>query len=269
MKKSPQINELSKALTLVQGKIEDAKTDSTNPHFKSRYPSLASVYASCRKLLSEHGIAIVQSPSVTEKGEVRITTLMAHVSDQFIEDSFDLMPKDKSPQAYGSAVSYGRRYALMAMIGIASDDDDGSSASTPYDHSTTQPVSANKNYSQGVSHQKQSVAIKTNPSEFSGDRGYVVTDRQLKRLYAIQMEQGWAKAEVSQYIEKAFNKKSSTELTKGEYDVLCEAIETNNFNAAIQILGGPKTKEPIREMPKAITEEDVPAWVTESQDEFL
>lgn len=129
MKTSENINELALALAKAQGEIKGAAKDGTNPHFKSSYTTLGAAWDVCRGPLAKNGLAVVQSPSTTPEGLVLVTTLLMHSSGQWLEDSFCLAPRDQSPQSYGSAVTYGRRYSLQGMVGIASEDDDGNAAS--------------------------------------------------------------------------------------------------------------------------------------------
>jgi len=126
---SPEIEKLAEALAKAQGQIRNADKDSTNPHFKSKYADLASVWDACRKSLSENGLSIVQ---LTDGGPspVTVTTRLMHSSGQWIESSLTLQPSPSTPQGVGSALTYGRRYSLMAMVGVAPDDeDDGNAAS--------------------------------------------------------------------------------------------------------------------------------------------
>lgn len=132
MQKSEQINELAAALAKAQGEIRDASKDSVNPHFRSSYADLASVWAACRMPLSKHGLSIVQSLSTTDQGSVSVTTMLLHQSGQYLSDTLVLTPRDASPQSFGSASTFGKRYGLMAMVGVApGDDDDGNAASIP------------------------------------------------------------------------------------------------------------------------------------------
>jgi hypothetical protein len=124
---SDQINELAAALAKAQGEIENATKDSANPFFKSKFASLASVRAVITDPLSKHGIAYTQTISNTET-QVTVTTMLMHSSGQWLRDSLSLTPKDDGPQAFGSASSYGRRYALAAIAGVAAEDDDAESA---------------------------------------------------------------------------------------------------------------------------------------------
>lgn len=123
MKTSENIDQLATALTAAQGEIVPAPKDATNPHFKSRYADLSSIWSACRSALSKHGLAVIQTPSVQD-GRVRITTRLIHKSGQWIESELDLKLIQDTPQAVGSAITYGRRYSLSAMVGVVSDDDD-------------------------------------------------------------------------------------------------------------------------------------------------
>jgi hypothetical protein len=125
---SEQIGELAKALAVAQGKITGALKDSSNPFFKSRYADLASVWDACRGPLSDNGLAVVQLTESDDAG-VYVSTTLAHSSGQWIRSRLRLTPKDSTPQGMGSAITYGRRYALAAIVGVAQVDDDGNAAS--------------------------------------------------------------------------------------------------------------------------------------------
>ena len=130
MNRSPEIKELALALSKAQAEIKDASRHGENPHFGSHYATLSDVWDVCRGPLSKNGLSIIQSPSTTPEGAIRVTTLLAHGSGQWLEDSLELYPRDKGPQAAGSAISYARRYSLMSIVGVtaADDDDDGNAA---------------------------------------------------------------------------------------------------------------------------------------------
>jgi hypothetical protein len=128
MPRSEQINELAASLAVAQGAMSVAIKDSTNPHFRSKYADLASVIDAVRPHLSANGICFVQEPT-TEAGMVVVETTLYHKSGQWISSKLSVACKDLSPQPVGSATTYARRYALMAICGIApAEDDDGESA---------------------------------------------------------------------------------------------------------------------------------------------
>lgn len=129
MLKSEQINELATALAKAQGQIEGAKKSSSNPFFKSKYADLAECWNTCREALTANGISVIQMPEeINENGRLNITTMLAHSSGQYISSTLTMTVTKLDPQAIGSAITYGRRYALAAMVGLAQEDDDGEKA---------------------------------------------------------------------------------------------------------------------------------------------
>lgn len=129
MLKSEQINELAAALAKAQGQIEGTKKSSSNPFFKSKYADLAECWNTCREALTANGISVIQMPEeINENGRLNITTMLAHSSGQYISSTLTMTVTKLDPQAIGSAITYGRRYALAAMVGLAQEDDDGEKA---------------------------------------------------------------------------------------------------------------------------------------------
>lgn len=125
---SPEIGELAAALAKAQGAIEGAKKDANNPHFKSSYATLDSIWDACREEITKNGLAVVQSPEGDGTNVVLVTTLI-HSSGQWMRGRLPVKPTKDDPQGVGSAVTYCRRYALAAFVGIAPEDDDGEAAS--------------------------------------------------------------------------------------------------------------------------------------------
>ena len=126
---SEQIDQLAAALAIAQGKITGALKDSANPFFKSRYADLASVWDACRDHLSSNGLAVIQTTETVADSSVTVVTTLAHKSGQWIRGVLTMTPKDASPQAVGSCLTYARRYALAAIVGVAQVDDDANAAS--------------------------------------------------------------------------------------------------------------------------------------------
>lgn len=143
MNKSESIKNLTKALSLFQGEVQNPKNTADNPYFKSKYAPLQEVLSLVRPLLARHGLTIIQSPSGDGR-EVAIKTILAHESGEWIEfDPLVLNPEKTTPQGIGSAITYGRRYSLSAALGIASeDDDDGNEASNPKETAKDNKVNA-------------------------------------------------------------------------------------------------------------------------------
>lgn len=139
MKQSQEINELAKALAQAQSAMEGAKKDAKNPFFNSSYATLSSVWDSCREQLTKNGLSVIQVTEVQNEKLYLITTL-AHLSGQWVQGIYPVDPVKKDPQGYGSALSYSRRYALMAMVGLSQEDDDGNVATRPQMPQNQRPV---------------------------------------------------------------------------------------------------------------------------------
>jgi hypothetical protein len=126
MHQSAEIGKLATALAKAQGEMGGAAKDAKNPHFNSRYADLQAVVDACKPLAAV-GLAVLQ-PVKAEGAKVTVTTLLAHESGEWISEDLTMTAKDASPQAVGSAITYGRRYGLLAMVGLAPEDDDGNAA---------------------------------------------------------------------------------------------------------------------------------------------
>ena len=130
MNRSEMIGELAAALALAQAELHNPPFDSTNPHFKSQFASLAGVRDCITPALSKHGIAVMQLLG-SDEGRVTCETVLAHKSGQWVSGTFSVSPTKQDPQAQGSAASYARRYSLMAIINVVGDrDDDGNEATS-------------------------------------------------------------------------------------------------------------------------------------------
>lgn len=129
MERSETIKELALALSKAQGEIKPALKDSDNPFFKSKYADLAAVWEVCRIPLSKNGLTVMQHPTA-EGSNVSVETLLIHSTGEWVSSKLTMIAKDATPQAIGSLITYGRRYSLSSIIGIASElDDDGNAAS--------------------------------------------------------------------------------------------------------------------------------------------
>ena len=124
---SESIAALAAALSKAQADITGALKDSSNPFFKSKYADLASCWDACRKQLAANGLAVIQTTNTTDAGVVLVTTL-AHSSGEWIRGVLPVVTKDAGPQAQGSGITYARRYALAAIVGLAQIDDDAEAA---------------------------------------------------------------------------------------------------------------------------------------------
>jgi hypothetical protein len=117
------------ALLRASRKIEDPKKSKVNPAFKSKYVDLNSVLAAIGQALDEEGLVIVQTLEGVAGQEFLVTRLYHAESGEHLESSHPL-PTGGTPQAFGSAMSYARRYSLMAMFNLGTADDDDGQAAT-------------------------------------------------------------------------------------------------------------------------------------------
>ncbi|MCA6302073.1 MAG: ERF family protein [Phenylobacterium sp.] len=126
---SPTIAALAKALSAAQGEIEGAVKGKNNPAFRSKYADLSAVWDACREALSKNGLSVIQSPGPCADGRMEMTTVLAHASGEWMRGTLTIPLGKVDAQAYGSATTYARRYALAAFVGVAPEDDDGNAAS--------------------------------------------------------------------------------------------------------------------------------------------
>ena len=124
--RSPSVQELTKAFVKFQSELAVVKKGAENPFFKSTYADLASIIVAVREPLKAHGLAFSQFPT----GDGGLTTVLMHESGEYMEAEVIIKAVSGKPQDAGSAITYARRYALGAVLGIATEkDDDANGAS--------------------------------------------------------------------------------------------------------------------------------------------
>jgi hypothetical protein len=132
MKTSDSIAKIAPALLEAQRHIGVAVKDAKNPHFKSTYADLTSVVSAIKGPLNAADISFLQSVGNDAAG-VTVTTRLLHASGEWIDATIYLPVPQQTAQAYGSAITYGKRYGLQSLLGVPSDDDDGQAASVKAD----------------------------------------------------------------------------------------------------------------------------------------
>ena len=131
---SENIGALAASLAKAQGSLNAALKDSKNPHLKNKYADLASIWNAAREPLAENELAVIQTTDDDEGGQYLVTTL-AHSSGEWIRGRLKIGTEGANKgvnanQALGSSISYMRRYALAAIVGVIQDDDDGNASSS-------------------------------------------------------------------------------------------------------------------------------------------
>ncbi len=135
------MSEISKALVQAQKNFGKALKTSSNPHFRSKYADLSNVVEAVIDGLHDAGIALIQKTHDVQGG-VKVETIFLHETGEEYSAGILFVPSAKpDAQGYGSALTYARRYSLMAACGIAPEDDDGNAASNqPQSKQQNQPV---------------------------------------------------------------------------------------------------------------------------------
>jgi hypothetical protein len=117
------------SLVKAQSQIKNAVKDSTNPHFRSKYADLESVWDAVRDALHRNDLAVLQLTDIDTSGAPVLITRVIHTSGEHVEGRYPLVCKDPTDaQKLGSSMSYARRYSLSAMLGVIQSDDDGNTA---------------------------------------------------------------------------------------------------------------------------------------------
>lgn len=142
MRRSDSIAELSKALTAFQKNAPKITKDKTAKigAYSYDYADLASIWDKIRGPLADNGLSLIQSPTVLSS-EPALCTVLAHESGEWIEDTMPLKVVQDTPQGQGSAITYARRYALSAILGIVADSDNDAQ-----DHKTLSAVQKKQIY---------------------------------------------------------------------------------------------------------------------------
>ena len=200
MRTSESIKNISKAMAQFQAEVKNPANTANNPFFKSKYAPLNDVLNLVRPILTKHGLSVLQSPS-GDGEHITVTTLITHESGEWIEsDPLTLKADKATAQGAGSAVTYARRYALSAMLGISSeDDDDGNYASD-----------TDKQNGEKISH--------TNATKQKA------TKAQLNKIFAEANKHNLSSDVMKELIVDRYKKNSSKELTKADVNDLIEYL---------------------------------------------
>jgi len=217
-KTSESTTKLDSALAKAQGQIQVASKDKINPAFRSKYADITSVWEACREALSKHEISVTQWPIHSENNKLHLVTRIAHAGE-WMQGEFSI-PVDKSnAHGYGSAVTYAKRFALSAALGIVSDDevqadDDGNAASQAQGNAAKS--------SQPVKPKATPAAAPQKPSEFDSVQSGV-------QAFDVSQYASWDTPKLEAYmvemIDKLKERKLSPAQLKGEPKVKFEAVQ--------------------------------------------
>lgn len=230
---------LDSALAKAQGEIAHASKDAVNPHFGKTYANLASVWDACRKALSSNGISVTQWPIPAPAKHIGLITRLAH-EGEWMKAGF-ILPNEKSnAQGAGGAITYLRRYALAAVVGVAPDDDDdgnGAAGRAPQDqgfqgpggHSWDPPeedLDMRPPGAPGPSPFPSKPSSGPKPASGPATPPKPPSKAQLARLFAVADTKGWMKDQIKLYLEARFKIATTSDLTLDQYKFFVNVIET-------------------------------------------
>lgn len=200
MKTSESINEISAALAKAQGKIKNPEVNRTANvgTYSYQYADLAKVFDAAKEALSLNGIS---HSSTTEfiDGHILMCVRLSHSSGQWIESNIPITLQT-DPKKLAANLTYYRRYLFSGLVGLASDEDmDG-------EPDTQKPV------------------VHTNIPKVSE----ALSEKQISRLYAIVSSSGYSHQEAKDWMKKKFNIESSANLSRTQYDEMCNYFQANH-----------------------------------------
>ena len=218
IRSSESIVELACALVKAQAVMPEVPKGAVGQvgNAKRPYSDIADVIETVRPVLHAHGLAYVQFPGTDDRGVTTVTTRLMHESGQWVEGTVSMPSGGNGAQGVGSAITYARRYSLVAMLGLASEDDDGAGASQPPPRQQRQPAPRQQPQQRDASY----VTVdQPNPNLISAQQlkalhaafnGIGITDRDERLVFA------------SNAIGKSVT--SSKDLTKTEASAVFDAI---------------------------------------------
>lgn len=136
MNTSTTLTKILPSLLLSQKEIETVKKEANNPYFHSKYADLNSLIDSCKEILNNHDVVVLQPIN-----EGIVETILLHVSGEWVSSQTKIVCKsDNNPQDQGSAITYARRYGLQSLLFMSAEDDDGEKAANHTSPNAPQPT---------------------------------------------------------------------------------------------------------------------------------
>jgi len=189
------MKQIYSAFVKAQKAFAPALKTSTNPHFRSKYIDLAGCVEAVMDALNANGIALVQQTSESDSGVI-VETVFIHESGEMMQCGKLHVPASKNDaQGYGSALTYARRYSLMAACGIAPEDDDGNAAS----HGRTQAAPVRATYQAKLADVAASIKVISNAKD---------TDA-LNKLWSVESPKFDKESKEFQALRNAANERKS------------------------------------------------------------
>lgn len=207
---------LAQSLLAFQAEGVKLQRDSINPHFKNRYIGLDSLIADVLPVLNKCGLVVLQMPTQVD-GVPALTTRIVHAaSGEAVEATMPLLATKQDPQAQGSALTYARRYSLMAFLGLVADEDTDGAA----------PATRRSRSAAGTAEPRRAAAEEATSSAAPSANGTYATEPQRKRLFALAKENGVETPRLKEIIEQITGQGSTAQIPKAKYDAVCVAVQT-------------------------------------------
>ncbi len=176
MEKSESIIEIAKAMINFKKEVGKLTKKAENPFFKSRYAPISEVLETINEPLTNNGLVFFQFP----KGENELETIVMHESGEWITGSYYMKPVKADPQAFGSVITYQRRYALCAIFGLGDEDDDGNKISEPTKKADDKPWLGEIQFNSAL----KRITTEDNPADFIKKIGDTY---RMKKIYSEQL----------------------------------------------------------------------------------
>lgn len=234
-KTSDQTDKLDAAMAKMQAELKPAIKDKQNPHFRSDYLTLAGAVDSARDALAKHGLNVTQWPVDSADGRVHLITRIA-CSGQWMQSEFSIPVTKQDAQGYGSATTYIRRFAFMAAIGIAPEDDDGNAAveqaqARPYVSKHDSKPAPHPGQLKPISAPAPVAATPAPQAEVKPATEENKTPAAAKKPYFDKIKtSAWTKEQLGTYAKMYFGKSDANALTLNELMNFSNTVTSKTFD---------------------------------------
>lgn len=240
MRTSDSTEKLVEALVAARAKYEPvikAQVGQVAQNREYRYADLSTLVDAVTPALLANGLIVLQA---VDAESAALITRIAHTSGQWAEASYPLK-LDLAPQAFGSALTYARRYSLQGLLFVSAEDDDGASAQPTTRASKKTATRANIPTDQrpAVAQETERAASPVVVNPKNRPELEAATASQLRKVRAEADRYQWPKAELKAVVCERFGVESSRELRRGDIDGVLEIIRRGPSSAKM-----PPPREP-------------------------
>lgn len=207
--RSESLAKLGESLCKAQGSMKTVPKKKENPFFRSSYADLAAVWDAIRKPLTDNGLSVVQTTAELPGNKWVLTSILLHVSGEFISFDYPLYSMKQDSQGMGSAMTYARRYSIMALVGAVAEDedDDGNAASGKFPS-----IKDDKNKTQNA-RAGTKTAVDKPPTSVNDRR---ISPAEQVKLFSIAKTNNIPDEHLSNYIQDKYGVNTTNQLTYGQ-----------------------------------------------------